>query len=79
MTATVASCGRGRDFAGWNRASHAVLEAIDSRVARPLRRSGRPVAALRPLRDVVDRTAGPREHEAMELVRAHIARVVTGP
>lgn len=78
VTATVAAYGRGRDFAGWNRAGHAVLEASILASRAHFADLADLSQALQRLQDVVDRTAGPSEHEAMELVRAHIARV-TGP
>jgi uncharacterized protein len=70
--------GTGREFLGFNRASHAVLEAsiIASR-ARWL-----PAAEIRAelerLQVLVDKTAGPREREAMALVRRHVRAVVGG-
>jgi uncharacterized protein len=71
--------GVGREFLGFNRARHAVLEAsiIASRVrwlpAAEIR------ADLERLQVLVDKTAGPREREAMELVRRHVrAAVGTG-
>jgi uncharacterized protein len=64
--------GVGREFLGFNRARHAVLEAsiIASRArwipAEEIR------ADLEHLQVLVDKTAGPREREAMELVRRHV-------
>jgi hypothetical protein len=72
VTTRVARRGAGREFLGFNRARHAVLEAsiIASR-ARWL-----PAAEIRAelarLQVLVDKTAGPREREAMELVRSHV-------
>ena len=72
VTAQVVGRGVGREFLGFNRARHAVLEAsiIASR-ARWL-----PAAEVRPelerLQVLVDKTAGPREREAMEIVRRHV-------
>jgi hypothetical protein len=69
----------GREFLGFNRARHAVLEAsILASRARML-----PAAEIRTelerLQVLVDKTAGPREREAMELVRRHVrAAVGTG-
>jgi uncharacterized protein len=68
--------GIGREFVGFNRARHAVLEAsiIASR-ARLL-----PAAEIRSelerLQVLVDKTAGPREREAMELVRRQVRAAV---
>ena len=78
VTTQVVARGSGREFVGFNRASHAVLEAsiIASR-ARWL-----PAEEVRPelerLQVLVDKTAGPREHEAMKLVRRHVRAAVAG-
>ena len=64
--------GTGREFVGFNRAAGAVLEAsiLASRVRRL------PAAEIRAdlarLAVVVDKTAGPRERAAMDLVLAHV-------
>ncbi|HEY7077720.1 MAG TPA: DUF447 domain-containing protein [Solirubrobacteraceae bacterium] len=65
--------GRGREFVGFNRACHAVLEAsiLASRVRRLPPEEVR--AELARLTVLVDKTAGPREREAMDYVRAAIA------
>jgi uncharacterized protein len=76
VTTHVVGRGTGREFLGFNRACHAVLEAsiIASR-ARWL-----PAEEIRPelerLRVLVDKTAGPREREAMELVRRYVRAAV---
>jgi uncharacterized protein len=76
VTTNVVERGVGREFLGFNRARHAVLEAsiIASR-ARLL-----PAAEIGPelerLQVLVDKTAGPREREAMELVRRHVRAAV---
>jgi uncharacterized protein len=76
VTTRVVGRGAGREFLGFNRARHAVLEAsiIASRVSRL------PAAEIRAelgrLQVVVDKTAGPREREAMELVRRHVRAAV---
>ena len=70
--------GTGREFLGLNRARHAVLEAsiIASR-ARML--PAEEIAAeLRRLQVLVDKTAGPREREAMEYVIKALARAREG-
>jgi hypothetical protein len=77
VTTRVVARGTGREFLGFNRACHAVLEAsiIASR-ARML-----PAAEIRAelerLQVLVDKTAGPREREAMELVRRHVRAAVS--
>jgi uncharacterized protein len=76
VTTQVVERGSGREFVGFNRASHAVLEAsiIASR-ARWLP-PGEIRAELDRLQVLVDKTAGPREREAMELVRRHVRAAV---
>ena len=76
VTARVVGRGVAREFLGFNRARHAVLEAsiIASRArwlpATQIR------AELERLQVLVDKTAGPREREAMELVRRHVSAAV---
>jgi uncharacterized protein len=76
VTTTVVGRGVGREFIGFNRARHAVLEAsiIASRArmlpAEEIR------AELERLQVLVDKTAGAREREAMELVRRHVRAAV---
>jgi uncharacterized protein len=76
VTTHVAGRGTGREFLGFNRARHAVLEAsiLASRV-RWLP-SAEIRAELERLQVLVDKTAGPREREAMELVRRHVRAAV---
>jgi uncharacterized protein len=70
--------GTGREFLGLNRARHAVLEAsiLASRVR--LLEAGDIRAELRRLQVLVDKTAGPREREAMAYVTRHVSAVVGG-
>jgi hypothetical protein len=65
--------GTGREFLGFNRACGAVLEA--SILASRVRWLGPEAVAaeLDRLQVAVEKTAGPREREAMELVRRHVA------
>ena len=72
VTTRVVGRGTGREFLGFNRARHAVLEA--SIIASRARRlpAGEIRAELARLQVLVDKTAGPREREAMELVRGHV-------
>ena len=78
IEATVVHRGTRREFIGFNRARHAVLEAaiyatrvhmlprafIDSELAR--------------LQVIVDKTAGPAEHEAMTLIRDYVRAAPRG-
>jgi uncharacterized protein len=79
VSALVVDGGAGREFLGLNRARHAVLEAsILASRARMLQAS-EIHAELRRLQVLVDKTAGPREREAMEYVTRHVQAVVGGP
>jgi uncharacterized protein len=70
ITTTVVGGGTGREFLGFNRACHAVLEASilasRARLLDPAKIRGE----LERLQVLVDKTAGPREREAMAYVRA---------
>lgn len=71
--------GAGREFLGLNRACHAVLEAsiLASRVRRLPPDDIH--AELRRLQALVDKTAGPREREAMEYVTHHVRAALGAP
>jgi uncharacterized protein len=73
VLARVVARGTGREFLGFNRACGAVLEA--SILASRVRRLGVQAVTdeLDRLQVAVEKTAGPREREAMELVRRHVA------
>jgi len=76
VSTVVVGRGTGREFLGLNRARHAVLEAsiLASRVrllpAEDIR------AELERLQPIVDKTAGPREREAMAYVTRHLRAAV---
>jgi uncharacterized protein len=76
VTTHVVGRGVAREFLGFNRARHAVLEAsiIASRAQWLPPAEVR--AELERLQVLVDKTAGPREREAMELVRRHVRSAV---
>jgi hypothetical protein len=79
VTTLVVDGGAGREFLGLNRARHAVLEAsILASRARWLP-AGDLRAELRRLQVLVDKTAGPREREAMEYVARQVQTVVGDP
>jgi uncharacterized protein len=76
VTTRVVGRGVGREFVGFNRACHAVLEAsiLASRVRRlPLEEVR---AELDRLAVLVDKTAGARERAAMDCVVAHVRAAV---
>jgi uncharacterized protein len=79
VTTRVVGRGTGREFVGFNRACHAVLEAsiLASRVRRLPAEEIR--AELERLAVLVDKTAGARERAAMDCVRAYVrARIGDG-
>jgi hypothetical protein len=79
VSTVVVDRGTGREFLGLNRARHAVLEAsiLASRArwlaAEDIR------AELRRLQVLVDKTAGPRERDAMQYVARHLRAVAGDP
>ena len=78
VMARVVGRGAGREFVGFNRACHAVLEAsiLASRARRLPADEVR--AELARLAVLVDKTAGPREREAWDHVLAHARAAVGG-
>ncbi len=72
VTTRVVNRGSGREFIGFSRACHAVLEAsiLASRARRLPAEEIR--AELARLAVVVEKTAGPRERAAMDRVLAHV-------
>ena len=76
VSTVVVGRGSGREFLGLNRARHAVLEAsiLASRARRLPPEDIR--AELRRLQVLVEKTAGPREREAMEYVMGHASAAV---
>jgi uncharacterized protein len=77
VTTHVVGRGVGREFLGFNRARHAVLEASIIASRAHLLPAGKIRVELERLQVLVDKTAGPREHEAMELVRRHVNAAVS--
>jgi hypothetical protein len=71
----VVHAGRWRDFFGFNRAKHAVVEAA----ILATRTSFLPLADIeaefRKLATIIDKTGGDQEHQAFELLRAHLEQV----
>ena len=76
VTTVVVGSGSGREFLGLNRARHAVLEASILASRARLLDAGDIRAELRRLQVLVDKTAGPREREAMAYVARHVDAVV---
>jgi hypothetical protein len=64
--------GRRREFLGFNRARHAVLEAAILATRTHLIPPEQIRDEIARLQVIVDKTAGPREHEAMTLLTEHV-------
>jgi len=74
---TVVHRGTNRDFIGFNRACHAVLEAAIYATRVHMLSRDFLDSELQRLQVIVDKTAGPREFEAMALVSAFIRSAAT--
>jgi hypothetical protein len=74
----VAGHGTLRDFFGFNRAKHAVLEAAVLATRLNLLPPAEVAAEYRKLAVLVDKTGGPAEHEALALLEAHRRRAQGG-
>lgn len=72
LDAAVVHRGVHREFIGFNRARHAVLEAAIYATRVHLLARDFLESELARLQVIVDKTAGPREREAMALLAAHI-------
>ena len=72
-TTVVVAAGTGREFLGLNRARHAVLEASILASRARLLAADEIRGELDRLQVLVDKTAGPREREAMAYVRSVVA------
>jgi hypothetical protein len=67
-----------RDFFGFNRAMHAVLEAAILATRTAFLPAAEIEADYRRLRVLVDKTGGPREREAFAFLERHLAQAVSG-
>lgn len=61
-----------REFIGFNRARHAVLETAIYATRTHILPAAQITGELAKLQEIVNKTAGPREHEAMDLLTAYI-------
>jgi len=71
--------GTRRDFVGFNRARHAVLEAAIYATRLHLLSRAFIDSELARLQVIVDKTAGPHEFEAMALLTDHVRATPVGP
>jgi hypothetical protein len=74
----VAHAGSRREFLGFNRARHAVLEATILATRLHLLPREEIAREMDRLQVIVDKTAGAREREAMALVRDHVRTATAG-
>jgi hypothetical protein len=70
MEAEVVHAGRHRDFFGFNRAKHAVVEAAILATRFHLLPLAEVAAEFKKFRMIVGKTGGPAEHEAMDFLEA---------
>jgi hypothetical protein len=75
IEAEVVHSGRLRDFFGFNRAKHAVVEAAILATRTEFLPLAEIEAEFRKLAILVEKTGGPQEHEAFAFLRAHVERV----
>jgi hypothetical protein len=73
IAAEVVHAGRHRDFWGFNRAKHAVVEAAILATRLHLLPHAEVAAEFRKLRVIVTKTGGPAEFEAMDFLEARLA------
>jgi hypothetical protein len=78
IVTSVVHRGTRREFLGFNRARHAVLEATILATRIHLLPRDEVVRELERLQVIVDKTAGEREREAMALVRDHVRSATAG-
>ena len=75
IEAAILHSGRLRDFFGFNRAKHAVVEAAILATRTDFLPLGEIEAEYRKLAVLVSKTGGEQEHQAFALLREHVARV----
>jgi hypothetical protein len=74
IDAEVVHADRRRDFFGFNRAKHAVLEAAVLATRTAILSHAEIAAEYRRLAVIVDKTGGPAEHAAMALLQVHLEK-----
>ncbi|MBI1904277.1 MAG: DUF447 family protein [Planctomycetia bacterium] len=78
MTAEVVVSGRIRDFLGFNRARHAVVEAAILATRTAILPAAQIRDELRRLAPLVEKTGGARERRAFEFLQEYIGRALVG-
>jgi hypothetical protein len=76
ITAEVVDRGRLREFFGFNRAKHAVLEAAILATRIGLLPADEITAQFEKLRVLVEKTGGAQEHEAFQFLESHLRRTL---
>ena len=79
IEAEVVERGWVRDFFGFNRAKHAVLEAAILATRTAILPREEIDADMRRLAVIVDKTAGPREQAAFQFLREHLQQAQDAP
>ena len=79
LDAEVVRAGRLRDFFGFNRAKHAVVEAAILATRTALLPAGEVAAEFRRLAVLVEKTGGPQEQEAFALLREYVQQQYDHP
>ena len=79
LDAEVVGAGRLRDFFGFNRAKHAVVEAAILATRTALLPAEEVAAEYRKLAVLVEKTGGPQECEAFALLREHVQQQYAHP
>ncbi len=77
FTTRVVHRGFKREFVGFNRARHAVLEAAILATRIRFLRRNHIVSEFERLQIIVDKTAGSREHEAMQLLTDYVRKAAS--
>jgi hypothetical protein len=78
IDATVVAGGQLREFFGFNRAKHAVVEAAILATRVHLLAREEILAEFKKLAVLVDKTGGDQEHQAFDLLRAYVERQPEG-
>jgi hypothetical protein len=78
VRAEVVHTGRHRDFFGFNRARHAIVEAAILATRLNLLPLAEVAAEFAKLRVVVGKTGGPAEHKAMDFLEARLREAMAG-
>ena len=74
FTTRVVYHGFNREFLGFNRARHAVLEAAILATRTRFLPATEILAEFERLQVIVDKTAGPQEHQAMSLLTEYVQK-----